>query len=128
MYPTQAELKALLDYDPMTGDFTWLHNSRHRGSKAGSERKKGVPRRVIMVKHRQYTSGFLALLWMGDYAENVEYIDKNVLNDSYRNLRPAPKAKPKGNVGNRDKSILLMDMPYDPETLIRQLWITRSAA
>lgn len=100
---TQAELKARLHYDPLTGIFTWLVDSKHRKTKgkiAGSLGANGYV--VIVINVKAYKAHRLAWLYVhGKWPEKlIDHI--NMVRDDNRllNLREATHAQ---NMSNRKK-------------------------
>lgn len=96
-------LRSLLDYDPLTGDWTWrvdrktgrgagrLHIAA--GSKAGTlSAEKGY--RKIGIDGRRYWAHRLAFLWMtGEWpAQHVDHIDGDGGNDAWQNLRDVSRS------------------------------------
>lgn len=99
---TQSELKALLDYNPDTGVFTWKvasNNRIHIGQVAGSLGPCGYIR--VFVARKSYKAHRLAFLWMlGALPEHdVDHIN-GVRNDNrWRNLRPSSRSQNVHNIG-----------------------------
>jgi len=82
---TQHELKEHLEYDEVTGQFTWL-KGRRKGQIAGANKGDGYFR-VAINKKRRY-SHRLAFLYMEGYIpEQVDHIDGDRGNNSWINLR-----------------------------------------
>lgn len=89
---TQALLKRLLSYDPVTGHFTWLEQYNSRtvvGSTAGTVDNKGYIK--IQIYGKQYYSGRLAWFYMtGKWPIGlIDHSDGNQANDAWDNLREA---------------------------------------
>jgi hypothetical protein len=114
-YPLTAnQLRELLDYDPVTGRFTWRHrepltqydrtwNTRYAGMVAGT---LTVPHCAvqIMVNGQIYLAHRLAFLWMtGEWSKAVEidHVDTNPWNNAWNNLREATHSQNKMNIGLR---------------------------
>ena len=100
---TQAELKNLFYYDPITGIFIWrlTRQGVNIGQPAGSINSDGY--RIICVDGRYYTAGRLAWLWMkGKWPErDIDHIDTDPSNNRWNNLRLATISQ---NAGNRKKA------------------------
>jgi HNH endonuclease/AP2 domain len=100
---TQEYLKSILDYDSVTGIFTWKirkANWINVGDKAGRPDKDGYLR--ICIDGNEYKSHRIAYFYI--YGECPEYIDHiNLVKDDNRilNLRSATIAE---NIHNRTKT------------------------
>jgi hypothetical protein len=90
--PSQARLKELLDYDPLTGGLVWRVRRANKaaGSSAGGEQKSGYTTICIDYKH------FYAhrLIWVWQTGEDpgdlqVDHKDRNRRNNCWVNLRLA---------------------------------------
>lgn len=93
---TQAELKHLLDYDPVTGVFTWTTEAGLRrgtpGEVAGTKREDG--RVLIKLKGKVYLAHRLACIWMdGVCPIYVDHRNRNPSDNSWKNLRKATKSE-----------------------------------
>lgn len=101
---TQSYLKECLDYDGLTGVFTWRERPRehfkcnrvckrwntiHSGNVAGSIDSYGYWQ--ITIGNKFYRAHRLAWLWMtGELpARQIDHICGDKLNNSFANLRPA---------------------------------------
>ena len=89
---TQEYLKSVIDYNPMSGQFTWLKQiSSHAktGCKAGTKHHSGYWQ--ISISGRIYLSHRLAFLYMnGEFPLNcVDHIDGDKGNNTFKNLRIA---------------------------------------
>ena len=105
---TNAELKELLHYDPVTGHFTWLV-SRGRakvGKVAGSHDGQGYIN--ITLSRRSYCAHRLAHLYMmGDWPEHdIDHEDLNKSNNKWLNLRPATGSQNEANKPLRSDNTL----------------------
>jgi hypothetical protein len=100
---TAERLRELLDYNPITGIFTWKVSrggKAQAGAVAGSFNDSGY--QVICVDRRRYGAHRLALLYVyGVLPTSVQVDHKNRKRGENRlgNLRPATVAQ---NVANRD--------------------------
>jgi hypothetical protein len=88
----QKTLKKMLNYDPETGEFTWImipNNTIKLGRIAGKLMPNGYTN--IRVKKRNYYAHRLAFLWMtGKFPkETVDHINHNKSDNRWNNLRPA---------------------------------------
>lgn len=86
----QQELKQLLDYDSITGVFTWTSRKSNRitvGSIAGNVHKYGY--RKIRINGKSYMAHRLAVLYMtGAWPEiEVDHINGTKDDNAYVNLR-----------------------------------------
>jgi hypothetical protein len=106
-YPTQAQIKKVLDYDPITGIFTWkarpvemfkqgtgqtraynTFNSRYAGRPAGRPASNGY----LLIRFTSSPVHYLAhrLAWIyvyGAVPSELDHIDKTRTNNAIANLR-----------------------------------------
>ena len=111
---TQKYLKAIFQYDPDTGVFTWrqrpldhfknshrhnIWNTKHAGAIAGSLTPVGYWR--ITINNKSYKAHRLA--WLYTYGKwpkgQIDHMDGNKLNNRIDNLRRASNAENNRNVG-----------------------------
>jgi hypothetical protein len=96
---TVAQLRAILNYNPETGQFRWKEARRgHRaGVIAGSIDGAGYV--DIMINKRHYLAHRLAWLWvMGKWPKNqIDHIDMRRDNNRFKNLREATDSQNKAN-------------------------------
>lgn len=98
----QKRLIEVITYDPETGNFAWRHSrSGRRDGVVGSLDANGYVRACIDGK--RYLLHRLAFLYMtGAFPENhVDHVDRDKLNNSWRNLRKAVPLENNKNVGLR---------------------------
>lgn len=104
-------LKSILDYDAVTGVFTWRSrqscvgrhwNTRYAGTIAGTSQPGSYV--SIRVNKISYMAHHLAWLWMtGDWskADEIDHKDLNRSNNAWSNLREATRRQNKANSGVR---------------------------
>ena len=111
-YPTQAELRAAVDYNPETGIFTWrarpgltkgerIFNLNFAGKKAGSLQLNGYA--VIRINQRLLYSHRLAWIWMTGRppAHSIDHIDGDPANNRFCNLREVSPSQNSQNAKRR---------------------------
>src|SRR5690348_14306740 len=95
-----SELRAMLNYDPETGLFTWRHTGKGRKATVGSNSHGYVSIRLTV---RGKKKGYLAhrLAWFytyGEWPKNlIDHIDMNPANNAISNLREATHSTNKAN-------------------------------
>ena len=84
---SQERLKEIIHYDPDTGECRWLHNKRgRRPGKFGHFDGYGYKQACIdYIKYRVHRIAFVYMT--GSCPDEVDHIDGNVSNNSWRNLR-----------------------------------------
>lgn len=97
---TQSELKALLSYDPETGQFAWLAGQR-KGLPAGFGHSRG--RVQICISGKNYYSHRLAWLYMfGAMPDGViDHINGDSMDNRIANLRATDQS---GNLQNQRRA------------------------
>jgi hypothetical protein len=106
MHLTQEYLRSILDYEPITGAFTWKPrpdrspqwNGRFAGKKTGNPNEHGALR--IGIDGELYYAHQLAWIYMT--GENpapltIDHIDCNPSNNAWQNLRLATKSEQAAN-------------------------------
>jgi len=100
--PTHQRVKALLDYDPATGVFTWRETVRGRNTVAGAvagcvSQKTGY--RSVGIDGGKQRANRLAWFWMtGQWPERLVDHENGVKNDDrWDNLRHATKGQNNSN-------------------------------
>ncbi len=87
----QKTLKEILEYDPLTGHFTWIKPIADKikiGKRAGCLAPSGY--RFIRINKKRYREHHLAFLYMSGYLpEMVDHINHNPSDNSWDNLREA---------------------------------------
>ncbi len=93
--PNLSTVLRMLDYDPLTGIFTWKVKSgrAHPGKIAGSRHSKGYWH--IRIEGRLWMAHQLA--WLIVYKVwpdgDLDHDDTNKINNSIKNLRPATRSQ-----------------------------------
>ena len=100
---TQSRVKELLDYDPLTGVFTYktLRGRMTGGSVAGALHKHGY--RHIKIDNKLYKEHVLAWLYVNGVfpSGHIDHIDHDKANNAISNLRDVNRM---GNLQNQIKS------------------------
>lgn len=103
-YPTQADLKATLHYNPETGLFTWLRPVR-KGISAGDEagRTTGLGYCLIGLHGQKLLGHRLAWLYMTGALpdQSIDHVDGDRANNRWSNLRVADRHGQARNQGLR---------------------------
>lgn len=104
MVVTQEYVKQLFEYDPISGNFTWLRRSSEKshvviGSVAGSRSPKGYL--LLKVGGKNYLGSRLAFLYMtGSWPTKLmDHIDRNPRNNAWSNLREVTRSENNRNKG-----------------------------
>lgn len=127
MLPTQERLKALLNYDPGTGVFTWAVD-RKGGAKAGDRagRVRADGYREIRVDGGFFQAARLAVIYtdgMFDPKLEVDHINRVKDDDRRCNLRLVTSQQNKQNVGAaRDTRSGLLGVSWIPS---KRRWLAR---
>lgn len=119
---TAERLRELVRYEPSTGNFYWISESRggfkgsvviHRAGDRAGTRRGTDGRALIRIDGRLYLGYRLAWLWMtGEWSElEIDHIDGDQTNDRFSNLREASRQKNQQNIrkpqSNKRSSSLL---------------------
>ena len=104
--PSQARLRELLDYDPLSGGLVRIANSRRSdliGKPAGSNHLYSK----VSVDQKIYAAHRIIWMWMTgeDPGElEIDHIDRNRHNNRWENLRLATVSQNRINCGNKSRS------------------------
>lgn len=104
---TQARLKELLHYDPLTGKFTNI--ARRQGTKLGAEvgsLNKVSGYLIICIDYKHFYAQRVAWLYMtGEWPEDEVDHENGVRSDNrWKNLRPATRAEQMQNLSKRSNA------------------------
>jgi hypothetical protein len=100
---TAEYVRAILAYDPATGELTWREtkSGRSNGKQVGSVQPcHNGHRRVLTIDHKMYRAHRIIWLWMtGKWPKyDVDHEDRNALNNRWKNLRDVTRT-----VNNRNR-------------------------
>ena len=104
--PSQARLRELLDYDPLTGGLVWKFG--RGGEAAGSPACYRMAKYLgICVDYEKYVAHRVIWVWMtgedpGDM--EIDHIDRDPRNNRWDNLRLADVGQNRSNVAARNKT------------------------
>lgn len=107
---SQEELKRLLNYDPITGLFTWAVNGTGKGvgRSAGTLREDGYIR-IQVNGDRRYASHWACLYMTGEFPrDEMDHEDRDRANNAWSNLRFATKSQ---NCANRPQQSRAGSLP-----------------
>lgn len=97
----RERLKEVLDYDPMSGIFTWKVGKRKvkKGAIAGNKRKDGYV--LIKVDYKRYYAHRLAWLYVyGEWPKaEIDHINGDPRDNRIENIRPANRSQNAANIG-----------------------------
>ena len=102
-------LRSRLDYDPETGEFTWLPTGNPRIDTRLAGKVAGTPRNGYVVievgDDKHYAHRFAWLYMTGEWPANqIDHIDRNRSNNRFANLRPATSLQNKWNTSRQARS------------------------
>lgn len=91
---TVERLRAILHYDPETGEFRWLQRAKSRRAKVGNTSKQRHTILRITIDRKQYKGHRLAWFYMtGEWPERIDHKDRNSLNNRWSNFRVATRSQ-----------------------------------
>lgn len=130
---TQADLKALLHYDPETGIFTWVNCRSHKlGSRAGHVVTKGYV--SIRIGAKWFAAHRLAIVYMlGDSAfsgdkKEVDHRNRNKADNRWANLRLASLSQNGANRADCNTSTGVRGVTYDDSARTAKPYLVRVRA
>lgn len=90
---TYERLREILEYNPITGIFTWILNIAGKKGRAGYQCKSNGYRFIVIDKKR-YTEGRLAWFYMEGYwpEKDIDHINRNRSDNRWCNLRHISKS------------------------------------
>ncbi len=96
------QLRAILSYEPETGDFRWRADTKAKGGIRPAGSVAGLSskgRRYIGIKGRRYAAHRLAWLYMtGNWPSELDHRDQNAINNRWSNLREATRSQNNANM------------------------------
>lgn len=116
---SHKRLREVLDYDPLTGEFSWRdrlgsggHN-RQKDRDAGSVRADGY--RYIFIDYVAYVAARLAFFWMmGRWPRGqMDHKNRDRSDDRWSNLREATPTQNQGNKINRNNALGLKGVCWE---------------
>ncbi|ASU02394.1 homing endonuclease [Bacteriophage T5-like cott162] len=120
---TQEYIKSILDYNPLTGEFTWKEradaslawNKKNAGNKAGSKQNGYI---YIRVNGKAQQAHRLAILYMEGYLpKRVDHKDRVRDNNIYDNLRSCTQSQNIANITKRsDNTSGYKNVSWDKST------------
>ena len=103
-----AEIKRFLNYDPITGVFTWIANTsprQHRIGQVAGNLDINSGYRTVSVCNKKYYEHRLAWLFIhGEWPEEVDHINRNRSDNRICNLREVDRVKQMQNLPVRSDS------------------------
>lgn len=100
---TQELLKSVLNYNPDSGEFTWLVNigsgsaARHPGDRAGYGAVRKEYRKIGIFGNEYYEHRLAFLYMTGRVPKFIDHKDRNGTNNVWSNLREATRSQNQGN-------------------------------
>ena len=105
LLPYYELAKSKLNYDPITGDFTWKFRagSTKNGKAAGTINSKGYRKISQVIDKKKYQLRAHRLAWFITHNElpkqQIDHIDEDKLNNAISNLRSCTQSQNKMNQG-----------------------------
>lgn len=94
---THDDLKKILEYNEITGDFIWIVNMKHnpnKGKKGGSINRTTGYRYISIYKRRYYESHLAWFYMTGSWPEKeIDHINRIKYDNSWKNLRLADRSQ-----------------------------------
>jgi len=118
-----TELKKLLEYDPVAGEFYWLVKPAYcpRWPKAGQPHNRGYW--TINLNGRRYQRSNLAWFYMtGEWpTTDLDHIDRDKKNDAFANLREATRQQNQANQSQQKRQRLAKGVRKARHTFIARI-------